>query len=135
MNYSGLLLAQSVWTLMIFRVVLGIIFLSDGFPKIKNLKTNPENFELLGFNPGKWVGRIVIFLESIGGAFLVLGIFTQYAALLLAVQMIISVCWNIWKEGEMNKDFYFRLILTVSALVVATNGGGSFSLGNYYNFF
>lgn len=135
MNYSGLLLAQNAWALMVLRVVLGVIFLSDGLPKIKNLKGEQGSFGLLGFNPGKIIGIAIILLESIGGAFLVLGIFVQLAALLLAIQMIIAALWKIRLGGEVGKDFWFQLILAAATLALATSGAGSFSLGSYLGIF
>src|SRR3989338_6911501 len=81
------LLVFNDFGLLLLKIVLGLIFLVHGWPKIKNLKETHANFEMMGFKPGVFWGTIVAMVEFFGGLLLIAGLFTQLGAILIAVQM------------------------------------------------
>jgi putative oxidoreductase len=125
------LLAFSDWSLFLLRVVFAVIFLAHGWPKLKNLKATQENFGMMGFQPGWLWGTIVAVLEPLGGLLILLGIWTQLFALLLAVQMIVAALWKISKKQGLAGGYELDLLLVAAGLILATMGGGVLAL----NFF
>lgn len=131
--YANLYIILSIWSpaaLFILRVVIGVIFVVHGWPKIKNIRQTQINFSSMGFRPGVIWGTLIAILEFVGGLALVLGILTQLIAALLAVEMFVATLWKI-KQGKGFVDGYeFDLLLLAAALTLVTLGGSaSYSLG------
>ena len=127
-----LLLVFSDWSLLLLRLVLGFIFILHGWPKIKNLKVNAQNFEMMGFKPGAFWGTIVAVVEFFGGLFMVLGLATQLAALLIAADMAVATIWIIKRGQKFIGGFEFDLLLAAAGLALATLGAGLYSLDNFW---
>lgn len=119
------------FALLAARLVYGAIFAVHGWPKIKNLKNNAQNFEMMGFKPGVFWGTIVAITEFFGGLLLIIGWFTQVAALLLAAEMTVAAIWKIKRGEKFAGGWEFDLILMAVGLVLATVGGGIYGLDNY----
>lgn len=117
---------------MIIRLVVGAIFLAHGRPKIKDLKQNAQNFEMMGFKPGNFWGTLVALVEFFGSILLILGWFTQFVAILLAIDIFIALLWKIKNGQQLAGGYELDLLLFVSNLILATNGGGYFALDNYW---
>ncbi len=120
------------WALLILRVVYGIIFVAHGWPKFKDLKQNAQNFEMMGFRPGAFWGTIVASVEFFGGLCLIFGFLTQLAAILLAVNMLVATCWKIRNKQQLVGGYELDLMLLSAGLLLATLGGGVYSLDNYW---
>ena len=116
-----------VWALLILRIALGLIFVSHGLPKIRNLKKTAENFQMMGFHPGVFWGSLVAFTELGGGLALILGFFTQVAAFLIAIIMLTAIIWKIIKKNKFEK-IEFDLILLAAAILIVVLGGGAYVL-------
>jgi putative oxidoreductase len=121
--------------LPLLRAGLGIILLAHGCQKLfgmfggMGVRGNAALFERLGYSPGMFWGNLVGCTEVIGGALLVLGLFTRPAALSIVIFMIFSIHFTsakgfFWSNGGME---YSILILLV-ALVFMIRGGGEYSL-------
>lgn len=123
-----LLAIFSEWALLALRVVFGLIFLSHGWPKLRNLKGTAENFTMMGFKPGGFWGTVVATIETFGGLAVILGIVTEYAALFLAFNMLIATLWKIKRGQKLVGGFELDLTLFVVGLALATLGGGVYSL-------
>lgn len=126
-----ILLVFNDFGLLLLRVVLGLIFLVHGWPKIKNLKETHANFEMMGFRPGVFWGTVVAMVEFFGGLLLIAGLFTQLVAVLIAIQMLVATAWKMKRKQGLAGGYEFDLLLAVSALVLATSGSGLISLDNY----
>lgn len=124
----NILLVFSDWSLLALRLVVGIIFLVHGWPKLKKLVETWGNFSMMGFKPGWFWGTIVAVLEVVGGALLVLGIWVQVPALLLAIQMLVATFWKIKNGQKFSGGYELDVILVAAALVIMTMGSGAFSL-------
>ena len=125
------LLVFNDFGLLLLRIVLGLIFLVHGWPKIKNLKETHANFEMMGFKPGAFWGTIVAMVEFFGGLLLIAGLFTQLAAILIAIQMLVATAWKMKRKQKLAGGYEFDLLLVASALVLATSGSGLVSLDTY----
>jgi putative oxidoreductase len=83
--------SPSPWTsrmLSIFRIVAGVMFLSAGTMKIFGFPANPmPEAPPIEFMSQIWIGGM---LEVIGGALIVLGLFTRPAAFILAGEMAVA---------------------------------------------
>lgn len=84
----GGLAAYSPWMLGVLRIVTGLIFLAHGSSKLlgfpppgEGMTSNPPLMSLMG------IGGI---LELVGGALIVLGLFTRPVAFILAGEMAVA---------------------------------------------
>jgi putative oxidoreductase len=87
--------------LLVLRVAIGLIFLLHGW---MNLFGGQESFvremlSMVGWSIPDAVLWFVTFIESVGGLALVLGLFTQPAALLLSVEMVVAVALFHVRQG------------------------------------
>src|SRR5689334_13203963 len=105
MNLLTLFPLFSGWALLVMRVVVAVIFLAHGWPKIKNLKQNAVNFGMMGFKPGAFWGTVVAFTEILGGLSILLGAFSQFAALPLVIDMIVATSFKIRKGMKLINGF------------------------------
>ena len=126
-----LLAIFSDWALLLLRLVYGWVFLAHGWPKLKNLKITAQNFEMMGFKPGSFWGPIVAVAETLGGLAVVLGLGTQYAGLVLAFDMLVAALWKVKNGQKLIGGFELDLSLMTIGLILATLGGGSYSLDSY----
>lgn len=110
------------------RVVLGVMFLMAGIGKFSNGTDGLAG--MLG-----WLGPlagtfafIVAAVELIGGAFLIIGLFTRISSILLSIIMIVAtitvVLPNAGFMGALGKDIMYLAGL----IVLLAQGPGKFSL-------
>lgn len=105
--------------LFILRVTIGVIFFSHAMPKLKNQMGSV--FLLLGI------------VEGVSSVALVLGVYTQLAALLLAIVMVGAIWMKItkWHVPFMAMDkmgWEFDLILLAANIVILLGGRGSIGI-------
>jgi putative oxidoreductase len=115
-------------SLLVLRVVLGIIYLYHGYPKLTHTHGNLQAVFVEHGLPAYFV-YVSGILETFGGGLLLLGLFTRAAALLLAIEM----CVAIWKVHSLHgylavHDYEFPLALAAACFVLATLGAGLVSL-------
>lgn len=132
-NLFNLFLVFNDWSLLGLRLVFGAIFIAHGWPKIKNLKANAQNFEMMGFKPGSFWGTIVAFVEFFGGLAIIMGLYAQIAGLLLAIDMAVSTLWKIKRGQKFIGGFELDLILFAVGLSLLTLGAGIYSLNQFYH--
>lgn len=114
--------------LLILRLAVAIIFIYHALPKLKNAKGMAQ---MMGMPAGMiFMLGGVEFLSSIG---LVLGIYTQLAAALLAIVMIGAIYFKMAKWhmpfAAMDKTGWeFDLILLAANIAILLSGGGSIGI-------
>lgn len=123
----------SDWALFLLRIVLGIIFIYHGFPKLKNLKTTRDSFVAMGIKPGILWALIVGIVEFVGGIFIIFGSLTQLVAFLFVIEFVFIIVKI--KKLRNFSSFEFDLLILVSFLVLMTVGGGRFALDQLFGLF
>ncbi len=115
------------WALLALRVVLGIIMVAHGFPKLRNLKATGSGFAAMGFRPGAFWAAVAGTVEFAGGLMLLAGFATQLAALFIFVQFLIIIFKVNLKKG-FRGGYEFDFLIAAAALLLAATGGGSWSV-------
>jgi uncharacterized membrane protein YphA (DoxX/SURF4 family) len=105
--------------LLMLRVVVAIIFLVHGVPKLKTKG---------------WVAVGIV--ECLGALSIGLGVYTQVGALVLAAIMVGAIYfkvvkWHVPFKTMTNTGWEFDLILLAACLFIATHGGSLYSLIGY----
>jgi putative oxidoreductase len=126
-----LLAFYSDWSLLVLRVVLGIIFLVHGWPKIKSLKVNVQNFSAVGLRAGALSRAIAAILEFFGALALIAGIYLQFVAALFAAEFIVATIWRVVKGHPFAGGYELDLLILAAVLTLLTLGAGAFSVDGY----
>jgi putative oxidoreductase len=117
--------------LLILRLVLGIIMLYHGWPKVTNLGGVIEGFSGMGIPLPAVAAVFATVAEFVGGLLILIGAFTDIAGLLFAIDMLGAIIFVHAKNGfPVDKGgFEWPLALMAMALAVALAGPGRFSVG------
>ena len=127
MNKSNL----PVWGATLLRIVVGVVFLMHGYQKLFVWGFHGVGGFLgqVGIPFAGFFAVVVTLLEFVGGAALVLGLFTRPIAALLAIDMLVAVLAVKLKGGFFAPDgIEFELLLLVASLWLALTGAGAASL-------
>jgi uncharacterized membrane protein YphA (DoxX/SURF4 family) len=119
-------------SLLILRVVLAVIFIYHGYPKLAHPSPGLRDAFVSHGLPAYFV-TVSGILECFGSLLLLAGIFTRPAALLLAIEMGIAI-WKMHSgDGIMTVKVYeFPLVLAASCFVLATIGPGAASFDHVF---
>ncbi len=121
------------WGIFIVRVVLGVILVAHGWPKIRNLKGTAEWMGQM-FKPGIFWAVVVSLTEFVGGIFLIFGFLTQVVAILVAIEFIVVILKMKLKKGLVD-GYEFDLLILAAALALLTLGGGAHGIDQYFGIF
>ncbi|HKZ33811.1 MAG TPA: DoxX family protein [Candidatus Nanoarchaeia archaeon] len=116
------------WGLIILRVFLGIIFIYHGMPKLSMPKAMAKG---MGWSTGSVF--LLGLVESLSGLALILGFYTEIAALLVGIVMLGALFhkmfkWNIPFSAMDKMGWEFDLILLGAAIALLFIGAGLYSL-------
>ena len=103
------------------RVVVGLIFLAHGWPKLKNLTQTQGWFASIGFKPGWFWGTLVALLETLGSASLMLGFFVPQLAALFAVVMLVATLWKLKMGQKFSGGYELDVLLLAACLLLAAS--------------
>ncbi len=122
------LLNYSLLAPFILRVVLGLIFLDLGTLKFRSEKARwLASFETLGLRPADFFVPVYGILQVVGGAMLLLGLWTQVAALAF-VLFTGAELYIEWSGREfLKRDFTFYLLIFVIAISLLLTGAGAYA--------
>jgi putative oxidoreductase len=114
---------------LVGRLALGALFLSHGWPKIKNIRQPIAFVKGTGWPGGEMFAMLFTLLEFFGGIALIIGLFTQVAAFLFFLEMIAT---TIFSKTKLKKKFALGYELDLAyaafALVLYFLGPGAWSL-------
>ena len=114
--------------LLALRIVLGIIMIAHGYPKVfGGLSEHVHHVSNLGL-PG-WLAYCSAAAEFFGGILLLVGLFTRIAALAIFINMSVAI-WKVhWKNGLLgNGGYQFPLALATIAFALIFLGSGPIGL-------
>jgi putative oxidoreductase len=112
------------------RITLGVLFVSTGWGKVHNLAKITAYFAELGIPFPGIQAPMVSFIELVGGALLVVGLASRFAALPLMGSMVVAILTAQRANVHGLPDLFGLVEWTYFALLlwVALAGPGKFSL-------
>lgn len=119
------------WALLILRVVLGVILIAHGYPKLRDLKGTSAWMGALGFRPGIVFALVAGILEVFGGLALIAGFLTQGIAVLVVLQFLVII-FKVNRAKGLKGGYELDLLIAATAALLATTGGGLFGLDNTF---
>lgn len=119
------------WALLILRVVLGVILIAHGYPKLRDLKGTSEWMGSLGLRPGIVFALGVVLVEFFGGLALIAGVFTQVIAVLVVLQFLVII-FKVNRAKGLKGGYELDLLIAATAALLATTGGGLFGLDSTF---
>lgn len=113
----------------VFRIIVGLIFVSHALPKIQDPHSTRQFFSEVGLNDSLYLVYLAIGIEVILGTLLAIGLYTQMAALVLTGFMLVASYVAII---EMDKDFEggyeVDIILLGAVFMFYLMGAGAYSV-------
>jgi putative oxidoreductase len=73
------------------RITVGVVFMGTGWTKLQNLPAITKNFTALGIPAPEILTPFVSGVEFVGGALLLVGLLTRFAAVPLMVVMVVAI--------------------------------------------
>lgn len=110
--------------LLLIRLAVGVIFLTHGISKLTNMEGTVAFFDGLGVP--SFMAWVVALIETLGGAAMILGIYTTFAGYLLACVMIVAIV--LVKSKMSFQAAELDVMLLASSLGIAFSGPGKYSL-------
>lgn len=132
LNIFPQLLDYSFYGPLFLRIGLAAVFIVRGYPKLfGGISGTAQFFESIGIKPGKFCAIVVGVVEFCGGILLLIGLFVQPVALLLAINMVVAI-WKVkYQQGfspPAGGGWEFDLVLLLMALALLVLGAGAHSL-------
>lgn len=125
------LLMFSEYGILILRIVLAAILVAHGIPKIRHFSRTVEQFRELGVRPARVLAGVAAVVEVGGGACLLLGFFTQFAALAVALQFLFIVLYVKRHSRTLVGGYELDLLLFAGSLALVTLGAGAWSIDSF----
>ncbi len=116
------------WGFLLLRIVVGIIFIVHGHDKWGMLtgSTGPSS-------PMTIVFQILAVIEPLFGVALILGLFTQWVALVFAIDMLAATYFKIAQfhsafEGMKGTGWEFDILIFAACVLLFLAGAGTIAL-------
>jgi putative oxidoreductase len=125
----------------ITRLFLGILFFSQGYDKTFNIKVSGVVDTFLGDAEHLHIHRPIVtlftyltsFVELLGGLFLIIGLFTNYALIALGFDLVM-VCFAFSLIRPMwDMQYVFPRLLLVTLLLFFPNECNRFGFDHFFN--
>lgn len=134
--FRKLIATTPLWVTVPIRLGLGVIFVAHGAQKVLGSFNGPGLAKFASFpapfpfmRPAwLWMGAAA-FAELIGGALVLVGLFTRLGAFLLFCTMLTAAVGVHWKGGLfLPEGFEYALALLAMSLALLISGGGMASI-------
>lgn len=113
--------------LLALRIALAIIFIYSGYQKLFPAHAmTVEMFGKMGFSPAGFWTWLVAIVEFFGGLMILLGVYARYAAVPLAITMIVAII-VVLRGGPVTGSF-LPLAMLGGCLAILGVGAGKFRL-------
>lgn len=119
------------WGIALLRVTVGMVFLAHGGQKLFQYGFNgvAGMFTKMGIPLPMIAATVVTAVEFLGGLALVLGLFTRWAALLLAINMLVAVVKVHLPAGFfLPRGYEYALTLLLANIALFLTGPGKAAL-------
>ena len=115
---------------LILRLATGVVFFAHGYQKMGDLTGFGGMLDSLGVPLPGFFAVVVMLVELVGGAALIGGLFTHWAAKLLALDMLGAFFLVHWTNGIFlqNQGYEFVLVLFGATFALMVWGAGKWSL-------
>ena len=115
--------------LLLLRLVLGVVFIYHGWGKITNIGGTQAFFSSIGLGNIALV-YLAAYGEFIGGILMILGMWTCYAGIVLAIISLVALLTVHLPKGFniMQGGYEYILTLLVLSVSVAMMGAGKYSV-------
>ena len=130
MNSNGLTQLQG-WGITVLRVVVGIVFLAHGGQKlfVWGFGGMAGFLGQVGIPAPMLAAVVVTLVELLGGLALLLGLFTRWAAIPLAINMAVAILTVHLRAGFFLPNGYeFALTLLAATVALSLLGSGEASV-------
>lgn len=117
------------WGFLIGRIILGIIMIAHGFPKLLNMQNSIQMFESLGLP--SFLAYAAAIIESVAGITLLLGAFVTTSAILLGLTMIGAIVLVQFQNGLIG-GYEFPLTLLGLSVILALTGSRKWALSSLW---
>jgi putative oxidoreductase len=134
--FRKLIATTPIWVTVPIRLGLGAIFMAHGAQKVLGSFNGPGLAKFTSFpapfpfmRPAwLWMGAAA-FAELIGGALVLVGLFTRLGAFLLFCTMLTAIAGVHWQGGLfLPAGFEYALALLAMSLALLISGGGIASI-------
>jgi len=118
------------WSWVLIRLTVGLMILPHGWPKLM-AGIGPTAAGALvkrGIAPAEPLAVVLIFLETVGGLCVALGLFTRFFAAAITIEMMVIVYHYYPKFGWTAPGYEYPLMWGLIMFAVALRGGGPYSL-------
>lgn len=123
------LLTYSLLAPFILRLVAGVTFIDLGFFVLKSEKIRWLNsFKALRIPRAEMAVKIFGYLEIITGAMLVMGLYTQIAALILTIITFFEAYIEYKEPVILKRNLIFYILLLTICLSLLFSGAGAFAM-------
>lgn len=115
--------------LLLLRIGLALVFIAHGWAKVGDMSGTISFFSDLHLS--YYWAYVVAYAELIGGIAMLLGIFTQWAGIVLAVTMVVAIYLVKLSKGFLG-GYEFDLMLFLGALAIVLAGAGRYTVMNLF---
>ena len=122
------LLSYSLIAPLAIRLALGLIFINLGYLKLGKEKALWTKFFETTPLPGGLTVQLFALIQIVGGVMLIAGLYTQIAALVFAVIVLLELFVEIREPALLQRGFVFYLLLFVTSLSLLLTGAGLFAI-------
>lgn len=122
---------RSRWTdavLLVARLIIGVVMLYYGWPKVRDPRKNAKDFDATGFRPGWLFGTLVLAAEFFGGILMLVGAFVWVAAAAFGFEMALGTVVKITKWRKPFTDYSYDLLLLGLCLLLLALGPGAYRI-------
>jgi len=113
------------------RIVVGVMFLMHVSGKFTAGPTAVAgSMAKSGLEPAIFWAYVIMFFESVGGACLIVGLFTRFFAAALAIEMLVALLFVHLPKGYAASTGGYEYVLLIGAacFFIAIRGGGPYSV-------